>query len=58
MSKFIRECIAEFKKVTWPSRETVVSASKVMLLSTFVFVLFFFGVDNLIRTLLLLLLGA
>ncbi len=58
MLKFIRECTAEFKKVTWPGRETVVSAAKVMLLSTFIFVLFFFGVDNLIRMLLLLLLGA
>ncbi len=58
MLKFIRECVVEFKKVTWPSRDTVVSASKVMLLSTFLFVVFFFGIDSLVRTLLLLLLGA
>ena len=58
MLKFIRECVVEFKKVTWPGRDTVVSASKVMLLSTFLFVVFFFGVDSLVRTLLLLLLGA
>ena len=58
MLKFIRECVAEFKKVIWPSQATVSSAVKVMLLSTFIFVMFFFGVDILIRNLLLLLLGA
>ena len=58
MLKFIRECMAEFKKVTWPSQATVGSAAKVMLLSTFIFVMFFFGIDTIIRNLLLLLLGA
>jgi len=33
---FFQESFAELKKVTWPSREEVVSSTKVVLLSTIV----------------------
>lgn len=32
--QFCKECIAELKKVTWPSREQVVSSVKIVLIST------------------------
>ncbi|MDR0639198.1 MAG: preprotein translocase subunit SecE [Spirochaetaceae bacterium] len=32
--KFVRESVAELKKVIWPSREDVISSVKVVLVST------------------------
>ncbi len=33
---FIQESIAELKKVTWPSRDEVISSTKVVLVSTII----------------------
>lgn len=33
---FFKECGAEFRKVTWPTRDDVVSSVKVVLVSTIV----------------------
>ncbi len=33
---FFKECIAELKKVVWPSKDDVVSSVKVVLISTIV----------------------
>ncbi|MFA6689084.1 MAG: preprotein translocase subunit SecE [Sphaerochaetaceae bacterium] len=35
--KFFKESHLELKKVVWPSRETVVSSTKVVLVSTLIF---------------------
>ena len=32
--QFFKECVAELKKVVWPSREDVVSSVKVVIVST------------------------
>lgn len=32
--QFFKECYAELKKVVWPSKEEVISSTKVVLLST------------------------
>jgi len=32
--QFFKECYAELKKVVWPSKEDVVSSTKVVILST------------------------
>ncbi|MBO5137934.1 MAG: preprotein translocase subunit SecE [Spirochaetaceae bacterium] len=34
--RFFKECVAELKKVVWPSRTDVVSSVKVVLISTVV----------------------
>lgn len=33
---FFRECIAELKKVVWPSKDDVISSVKVVLISTII----------------------
>ncbi len=33
---FIQESIAELKKVTWPSRDEIISSTKVVLVSTII----------------------
>jgi preprotein translocase subunit SecE len=51
--QFVRESIAELKKVIWPSREDVISSVKVVLVSTiliaavlgFIDVLLLLGMD-------------
>ncbi len=32
--QFCKECVAELRKVTWPSREQVISSVKIVLIST------------------------
>jgi preprotein translocase subunit SecE len=34
ISQFVKECVAELKKVIWPTREDVVSSVKVVIVST------------------------
>jgi preprotein translocase subunit SecE len=36
VSIFFRECLAELKKVVWPSREDVVSSVKIVIVSTLI----------------------
>lgn len=57
MLRFFKECAIELKKITWPTRDAVASSTKVMLISTLVFMLLFLGVDNLIQALVLWFLG-
>lgn len=45
---FFQESYGELKKVVWPSRESVVSSTKVVLISTVVFAIFFGVVDFLL----------
>ena len=34
--RFIKECIAELKKVVWPGRDDVISSVKVVIISTII----------------------
>jgi preprotein translocase subunit SecE len=43
--QFIKEVIAELKKVAWPSRQEVVAYSVVVLVSTIVITALIFGMD-------------
>jgi preprotein translocase subunit SecE len=43
--QFIREVVAELKKVAWPSRQEVVAYSIVVLVSTIVITALIFGMD-------------
>lgn len=45
MMQFIRDSVAEMKKVVWPSREEVISSTKVVLVSTVIFALVLGVVD-------------
>ena len=37
--QFVQDSVAEMKKVVWPSRDEVVSSTKVVLVSTVIFAL-------------------
>ncbi len=45
---FILESYGELKKVVWPSRDSVLSSARVVIVSTIVFALFFGLVDFLL----------
>ena len=45
---FFTESYGELKKVVWPSRDSVASSAKVVLVSTVLFALFFGVVDFLL----------
>jgi len=44
-SNFIKECAAELKKVTWPTRDDVVASVKVVLISTVIIAAILGGFD-------------
>lgn len=48
LKAFVLECYGEMKKVVWPSRESVTSSVKVVIISTLIFALFFGLVDFLL----------
>jgi preprotein translocase subunit SecE len=43
--EFVREVIAEFRKVTWPSREELINSTVVVITVTVVVALFLGSVD-------------
>ena len=43
--EFVREVIAEFRKVTWPSRQELINSTVVVITVTVVVALFLGGVD-------------
>jgi preprotein translocase subunit SecE len=45
---FFQESYGELKKVVWPGRESVISSTKVVLVSTVIFAIFFGIVDYLL----------
>ncbi|MGB4405950.1 MAG: preprotein translocase subunit SecE [Sphaerochaeta sp.] len=48
LSKYFKESYQELKKVVWPSREAVVSSTKVVLVSTVIVAVFLGLVDFLL----------
>ena len=45
IQEFTREVLAEFRKVTWPSRAELVNSTAVVIVVTVVLALFLGGVD-------------
>ena len=45
IKEFIKESYGEFRKVVWPSRDSVAASARVVIISTIVFALFFGLVD-------------
>ena len=43
--EFIREVVAEFRKVTWPSRQELINSTVVVITVTVVAAVFLWGVD-------------
>jgi preprotein translocase subunit SecE len=43
--EFVREVVAEFRKVTWPSRQELINSTVVVISVTVVVALFLGGVD-------------
>ena len=43
--EFIREVVAEFRKVTWPSRQELVNSTTIVIVVTVVLAFFLGGVD-------------
>lgn len=50
-SSFIKECVAELRKVVWPTRADVVASVKVVLVSTVVIAALLGALDMLFVTL-------
>lgn len=48
--QFFKESVSELKKVSWPSREEVVSSTKVVVVSVFIFAAILGLVDFLLVT--------
>lgn len=49
-TQFVKESREELRKVTWPSREEVLSSTLVVLGATFVISLFLFFLDNIFES--------
>jgi preprotein translocase subunit SecE len=45
VKEFVREVLAEFRKVTWPSRQQLVNSTAVVIVVTVVLAFFLGGVD-------------
>jgi preprotein translocase subunit SecE len=45
LQEFVREVLAEFRKVTWPSRTDLVNSTIVVIMVTVVLAFFLGGVD-------------
>ena len=45
LQEFVREVLAEFRKVTWPSRTDLVNSTVVVIVVTVVLAFFLGGVD-------------
>ena len=45
VQEFVREVVAEFRKVTWPSRQELINSTVVVITVTVVVALFLGGVD-------------
>ena len=45
LQEFVREVLAEFRKVTWPSRAELVNSTTVVIVVTVVLAFFLGGVD-------------
>ena len=45
IQEFVREVLAEFRKVTWPSRSELVNSTVVVIVVTVVLAFFLGGVD-------------
>jgi preprotein translocase subunit SecE len=43
--QFFKDSIGELRKVVWPSRDDVISSTKVVIISTIMIALFLGGVD-------------
>lgn len=50
VASFVRECGAELRKVSWPTRDDVISSVKVVLVSTFLIAILLGGLDLLYAT--------
>jgi preprotein translocase subunit SecE len=46
--RYLKESALEMKKVVWPSRESVISSTKVVIVSTFIFAIVLGLVDYLL----------
>ena len=45
LREFVREVVAEFRKVTWPSRDELVNSTTVVIVVTLALAMFLGGVD-------------
>ena len=45
VNEFVREVLAEFRKVTWPSRQELINSTVVVIAVTVVLAFFLGGVD-------------
>ena len=46
MSEFVQSAVSESKKVTWPSRQELIESTQVVVVATFIVMIFLFVVDR------------
>jgi preprotein translocase subunit SecE len=46
LNEFIQSAMVESKKVTWPSRQELVESTQVVVVATFIVMIFLFVVDR------------
>ena len=46
LNEFVQSAMVESKKVTWPSRQELVESTQVVVVATFIVMIFLFAVDR------------
>ena len=46
VSEFVQSAVAESKKVTWPSRQELIESTQVVVVASFIVMIFLFVVDR------------
>jgi preprotein translocase subunit SecE len=52
ITAFLQSAMVESKKVTWPSREELIESTRVVIIATFVVMVYLFVVDRVLTVLL------
>ena len=52
LNEFVQSAMVESKKVTWPSRQELVESTQVVVVATFIVMIFLFVVDRFFQFLL------
>ncbi|HAP44674.1 MAG: preprotein translocase subunit SecE [Spirochaetes bacterium GWD1_61_31] len=45
--QFVKDCVGELKKVVWPTRDSVIASTKVVIFSTVLVAAFLFAIESL-----------
>ena len=52
LNEFVQSAVVESRKVTWPSRQELIESTQVVVVATFIVMIFLFVVDRIFQVLL------